>query len=214
MSTPSILWYFADPMCSWCWGFTSVIEAIRSAYDEQFNIALMLGGLRPGTTEPMSTTTREEILHHWYEVQKMSGQSFTFEGAMPDGFVYDTEPASRAVLTVAELDSSRIFAYFKSLQSAFYVDQIDVTKAENLAELAGQQDLEAEQFLKHFHSEALKQKTQQHFAGARQAGVRGFPSLVLQNGRDFQFITKGYRPFDELKLLIDAWLEQHPAIKI
>ena len=210
MPQSTILWYFADPMCSWCWGFSSIIENIRSTYDEQLAMALMLGGLRPGTTEPMSTKMREEILHHWHEVQKKTGQSFSFEGAMPEGFIYDTEPASRAVVTVAQLNPDKIFSYFQSVQSAFYVDLIDVTKVDNLAELASQQGFTPEQFLAHFNSEAVKQKTQQHFQGTRQAGVTGFPSLVLQNGSDFQFIAKGYRPFDELNLLIETWLEQHP----
>ena len=27
-----ILWYFADPMCSWCWGFSPVISEIKKSY--------------------------------------------------------------------------------------------------------------------------------------------------------------------------------------
>ncbi len=77
MSTP-ILWYFADPMCSWCWGFSPAIEAVRDAYRKRMKIALVLGGLRPGTTEPMTPTTREEILHHWHAVHERTGQPFHF----------------------------------------------------------------------------------------------------------------------------------------
>lgn len=210
MSPPSILWYFADPMCSWCWGFSPVIEQLRSVYDKRLNIALMLGGLRPGTTEPMSPQTRDEILHHWHEVHKLTGQNFSFEGALPEGFIYDTEPASRAVIAVAELGPDKIFPYFKSIQAAFYVDQVDVTKAENLAELSSQQGFTSDQFLTHFHSDAVIQKTQLQFEGSRQAGVRGFPSLVLQNDSDFQFIARGYSTFDDLSQQIETWLEQHP----
>ena len=206
MSPSTILWYFADPMCSWCWGFSSIIERIRSTYDEQLKMALMLGGLRPGTTEPLSVKMREGILHHWHEVHKMTGQSFTFASALPEGFIYDTEPASRAVITVAELEPDKIFPYFKSLQSAFYIDQVDVTQAENLAQLARQQAILPDYFLEHFHSEAVRQKTQQHFQGTRQAGVTGFPTLVLQEDERFQFIAKGYRPFDEITAQIDNWL--------
>jgi len=46
MNTP-ILWYFADPMCSWCWGFSPVIETLRDEYRERMKTALVLGGLRP-----------------------------------------------------------------------------------------------------------------------------------------------------------------------
>lgn len=165
MPSPTILWYFADPMCSWCWGFSPVIEAIRRTYGERLKIALMLGGLRPGTTEPISDQTREEILHHWCEVHKLTGQVFNFENALPDGFIYDTEPACRAVISVAELKPDRIFTYFKSIQSAFYVEQIDVSREDKLAELVTQQGLTADEFIAHFHSEAANRKPDSIFRG-------------------------------------------------
>ena len=205
----SVLWYFADPMCSWCWGFSPVIEKIRSNYEEQLKFALMLGGLRPGTTESLSSTMRDEILHHWHEVHKMTGQSFNFDGALAKGFIYDTEPACRAVITVAKINPDMIFSYFKSIQSAFYVNQQDVTDTETLAELASQHALETEPFLRYFLSDEAKDKTQQHFQGTRQAGVTGFPSLVLQNGSDFEFIARGYRSYDEIEVSIEAWLTRN-----
>ena len=85
-----ILWYFADPMCSWCWGFSPVVEALREEYRPRLKIALVMGGLRPGTTEAISASSRDDILHHWRQVHERSGQPFHFEGAMPEGFVYDT----------------------------------------------------------------------------------------------------------------------------
>ena len=206
MSSPTILWYFADPMCSWCWGFSPVIESIRATYGERLKIALMMGGLRPGTTEPMSAKLRDEILHHWHEVHKLTGQPFRYDGAMPDGFIYDTEPASRAVITMGELSPERIFPYFKAIQSAFYVEQMDVTDTGILAELATQQGLNTAEFVAHFHSDAAKEKTQQHFNGTKQAGVRGFPSLVLQQDSEFEFIARGYQPLETLKSQVENWL--------
>ena len=207
MSPSPILWYFADPMCSWCWGFSPVIEAVRTIYGERLSIALILGGLRPGTTEPMSAKSRDEILHHWHEVQKMTGQAFSFDGAMPEGFIYDTEPASRAVITLAELCPGSIFPYFKSIQSAFYVGQQDVTRADILAELAMQYGIATELFLSHFHGAAVKQKTLQHFQTTHQAGVRGFPSLVIQQGDEFEFIASGCQPFEAVTSSIENRLK-------
>ena len=45
--------YFADPMCSWCYGFWPVIAAVQAAFGETLPIRLVMGGLRPGTTEVM-----------------------------------------------------------------------------------------------------------------------------------------------------------------
>ena len=45
--------YFADPMCSWCWGFAPVIEqTLRRRYGEAIPVRLVLGGLRPGPPSP------------------------------------------------------------------------------------------------------------------------------------------------------------------
>jgi len=208
MTTQRILWYFADPMCSWCWGFTPVISAVKEAYSDQVKIALMLGGLRPGTTEPMTSKSRDEILHHWQDVHRMTGQPFTFEGAMPEGFIYDTEPPSRAVTAVAEINPETIFPYFKSVQEAFYVRGQNVTLPDMLADLAEQHNIERAVFLDRFHSDDTRKKTQTHFQIARQSGVREFPTVVMQDGTSGTLLTNGYRPFGELQPVIDQWLAQ------
>ena len=210
--TPSsILWYFADPMCSWCWGFSPVIETLREVYRERLKIALMLGGLRPGTTAPMTPQQRDEILHHWRDVQAMTGQAFSFEGALPPGFVYDTEPASRAVVTVGAIDPAATFAYFKYVQQAFYVAQRDVTQPAELAALARQQGVDADDFLARFESDEMKRRTQQHFLHTRQAGVRGFPALIVSDASGPTRLSDGCRPLQEVRSALDAWLDSRGA---
>lgn len=206
MTPQRILWYFADPMCSWCWGFAPVISAIRENYSGRIKIALMLGGLRPGTTEPMTPKLREEILHHWHEVQRMTGQPFAFEGALPEGFVYDTEPPSRAVITVGEIRPEAVFPYFKSVQEAFYAHGRNVTRPDALADLAAQHNIERTAFLDRFDSDDVRKKTQTHFQITRQSGVRGFPTVILQSETTGTLLTHGYRPFAELQPAIENWL--------
>ncbi len=208
MTAQRILWYFADPMCSWCWGFAPVISAIEDSYADRLHMALVMGGLRPGTTEPVTPQFREEILHHWQEVQHRSGQPFKIEGALPDGFVYDTEPPCRAVVTVEELKSEAKFAYFKSVQAAFYAEQQDVTQPEVLAALAQQQGVETERFLNYFDGEIAREKTATHFSQTYRAGIRGFPTAVLQNDSGFTMLTHGYASLEELTLKIDVWLAE------
>ena len=87
-----LLWYIADPMCSWCWGFTPVMDEVRKTYGDRVELVIVPGGLRPGTKDPLPAGQREEILHHWHTVHRTTGQPFRFEGAMPEGFIYDTEP--------------------------------------------------------------------------------------------------------------------------
>lgn len=208
MSPERILWYFADPMCSWCWGFAPVISAIKESYSDRLKVALMLGGLRPGTTEPVTRQFREQTLHHWRDVHQMTGQPFVFEGAMPEGFVYDTEPASRAVIAVAEIVPEATFPYFKAVQAAFYSQGRDVTRAATLADLAEQHNIGKPRFLERFESEDVRNKTQTHFRITRESGVRGFPTIVLQAGTGHKLLTNGCRPLEELRPELEAWLAE------
>lgn len=203
-----VLWYFADPMCSWCWGFSPVVQRLKEKYHSHVKFTLVLGGLRPYTRESITDALRQEILHHWHEVHKMTGQAFSFEGAMPDGFIYDTEPASRAVVTVGELSPQTTFDYFTSVQRAFYVEQKDVTQESVLAALLTSLSVDEQQFQQTFCSEPIKQKTQAHFHKSRQFGVRGFPTLILQADQQYYILTSGYRPYDELQSEIDACLAE------
>lgn len=203
--SPPILWYFADPMCSWCWGFTPVIEAVRDAYRERMKIALVLGGLRHDTT-PMSPAQRDEILHHWHAVQARTGQPFRFDGALPPGFVYDTEPACRAVATVAGFNPSLIFPMFKAIQTAFYAQGRDVTQPDVLADVAAETGVSRGAFRSAFDGEAARHRTQAHFRHARQAGVRGFPTLIVQHDAKLDTLSQGCESLESVRAAIDATL--------
>ncbi len=204
--TSPILWYFADSMCSWCWGFSPVIEAVRETYRDRMAIALVLGGLRPGESTPMTATAREETLHHWHQVQARTGQAFQFDNALPDGFVYNTEPASRAVVAIGGLDPTLIFPLFKAIQTAFYAEARDVTQTHVLTDLATKLGVDASRFLPSFDSEAARSKTRAHFRQARQAGVSGFPTLILQRDTQLLPISNGCQPLDTVRTAIDAHL--------
>jgi putative protein-disulfide isomerase len=208
--TKPLLWYFADPMCSWCWGFTPVVKGIKESFDDRVNIAIVLGGLRPWTRDPVTADQREGYFHHWREVHQRSGQAFLLDGALPEGFVYDTEPPCRAVITMGSLNLEEIFPYFKSIQSAFYTEGKDVTQETTLAHLAKNHGLGAEAFRTAFHSEEMKKRTSAHFQQTHDFGVKGFPTLILQDNekKRYHLVTSGYQPLEEAKKQLETCLEK------
>ena len=42
------LLYVADPMCSWCYGFSPVIGAVAGHFGDRLPVRLLMGGLRAG----------------------------------------------------------------------------------------------------------------------------------------------------------------------
>ncbi|MFT5169075.1 MAG: putative protein-disulfide isomerase, partial [Saprospiraceae bacterium] len=45
--------YFADPMCSTCYGFSPTINKIEDDLEGLVDIQMIMGGLRPFNTETM-----------------------------------------------------------------------------------------------------------------------------------------------------------------
>ena len=201
-----VLWYFADPMCSWCWGFSPVISKVKKNYARQIKIALVMGGLQPGESNILSDSSREEIFHHWQQVKKMSGQHFLFDNALPQGFIYNTEPACRAVITVGLMDATKTFDYFTAIQAAFYTKNQDVTKTSILQQLAVDCGLSGEKFSALFLDEKQRLSTEKSFQFTKKAGVQGFPTLILNQHEQLHVLIRGYQDYDGVSAALDKLL--------
>ena len=206
MMMPSLI-YVVDPMCSWCWGFSPVIDEIIRQYRDRVTIEALLGGLRPGNTERFDEQRRAYVLSHWYAVHERTGQPFNFNFHPEPSFIYDTEPPSRALKVIRQLAPDKEFVFLTSVQEAFYIKNQDVTLPEILADLAWTQGVDRARFLQEFHDPAMKQSVWQEFDRARQLRVSGFPALLGQNGHDYIRLTQGYQPKGVLVPKIDQWLD-------
>ncbi len=201
------LLYIADPMCSWCYGFAPVMASLRRAFGQRLVVESIAGGLRPGTTQPMTPELREMVVHHWREVNAQTGRQFRYEGALPEGFIYDTEPSCRALVTVRALKPEAAFDFLHALHEAFYALGRDITRIDELASIAREQGVTKADFMAHFGSSAMRDATEADFASARALGVDAFPAVVLQQGEQHSLLTLGYQPFNRLQPQIRRWLE-------
>jgi putative protein-disulfide isomerase len=198
--------YIADPMCSWCWGFSPVLEEIRRLYQGRATFQLMLGGLRPGNTERFDESRRAYILRHWHAVHERTGQPFNFDFQMGPTFTYDTEPASRATVVTRQLMPGKEWDFLKGVQEAFYVQNADVTRAEVLEELAVALDIEASSFRRAYHDSKIKPLLWEEFGQSRQLGVNGFPTLLGRQGQSVTTLMHGYQDVATLAPLIEQFL--------
>lgn len=208
---PPHLIYFADPMCSWCWGFSPTIAAIVERFGEGLPIRLVVGGLRPGTTTAMTTERAAELRGHWREVTEASGQPFGASAIDGEGFVYDTDPAARAVVVARRASLAAGLLYLETAHRAFYVDGRDVTNPGVLADLADELGHDRARFAVDLASDAAREETWRDYALAQNAGVRGFPTLIVGPGADGQYtmVTRGFQASDGVSATIDAWLAAH-----
>ena len=184
--------YFADPLCSWCYGFGPAITEALKAFNDSFDFELVMGGLRPYGTEKMSGL-EDMLRHHWEEVHKRTGVTFQYDILKNETFVYDTEPPSRAVIAVKNLSPEKEFEFFKSVQSAFYQDNKDTGDIGTYIGLLDKFEINEGDFTRAFLSEDVKEQTRSSFQYAQELGVRGFPSTVVQFEGQLYLVANGYQ---------------------
>lgn len=198
--------YIGDPMCSWCWGFAPVLDEMVSNYGGVADFRIIVGGLRPGNwAQQMDNSTKKEIRSHWQHVEEATGQPFDYEFFEREGFLYDTEPAARAVVAVRNIAPEKEFPFFKALQKGFYSQNLDITLEENYLIILEDQGIDEGKFREIFHSNSNKEQTYQDFASAGQMGIRGFPAVVLRRGDELALLTSGYQPYYNLSPLISEY---------
>lgn len=206
--------YVADPMCSWCYGFSRPMDELLAAPGDlaPLQLALVMGGLRPYTTEPMQPEHAQELAGHWQHVAEASGLPFAqapHAALHQPGFIYDTEPAARAVVTVRKHWPKLVWRYLKAVQHAFYAEGRNVVQPEVLADVAEGLGIPRADFARAFASEEMRETVRQDFAIAQQWGIRGFPALIAEHGDHLHLVTQGFMPAEALRERLTAAGQAH-----
>ena len=212
MEEPHLI-YFADPMCSWCYGFSPVIDEIRRNFGRALPVKPIMGGLRPGTETPMTAEARREVVGHWTHVHEATGLPFDGSGMSRPGFVYDTDPAARAVVVARREGEEMASAFLLRAQRAFYAEGRDVTTAAVLGDIAEEMGLDREPFLAAWATEEAKQETWRDYAISQRAGVTGFPTLVAGPNAEgvYGVVTRGFAPGEQVVAILKEWLDRIAA---
>ncbi|WP_076592302.1 DsbA family protein [Herminiimonas arsenitoxidans] len=209
----SKLIYIADPMCSWCYGFgPELVTLINGLPDTPLEI--IVGGLRAYNTEVMDEELKATLLSHWKKVEEVSGLPFSKDGLSHAGFVYDTEPACRAVVAAGILAPDTALNVFHAIQHAFYAEALDTTKGEVLAKIGADViskagiKIDAAAFLATWSSEEAIAATHADFSQTKRWGVSGFPTLVLEKNGELHLVTSGYTKTETLVDRLQALIDQ------
>jgi putative protein-disulfide isomerase len=204
---PLHLLYIADPMCSWCYGFAPVITAIAGHFGERLPVRLVMGGLRAGNTRPMEARDKAYIKSAWQRIAAATGLRFDHAFFDREGFVYDTEPACRAVVAMRRAAPGKALSFLSAVSRAFYAEGRDTTSLDVLADLAREAEEDRERFEAALLAPETRNETFRDFLAAQEMGVEGFPTLAAgPTAQGYALVTNGYRPLDGLIEAVETWL--------
>lgn len=207
MAANTRLVYFADPLCSWCYGFSPVIAALAEQFEDRLSLDLVMGGLRAGNTVPMRGEDKDYIRNAWTRVGAASGQPFDFSFFDREDFVYDTEPACRAVVTARRLMPRMALPFMARIQQAFYAENRDMTGTDELSQVAEEAGFDRARFGEAFGAAETRNETVRDFMTAQALGIHGFPTLIAgSEEKGYALVTNGFRHLEDLAEPLERWL--------
>lgn len=199
--------YMGDPLCAWCFGFAPVLDALIERFGATVPFRVIMGGLRVGDPLLVTGTVKQKLVENWRGVTQATGQPIHGHllAEAPD-FLYDSAPASRAVVAVRRMEPSLALPYYQALHHAFYREMKDITQPELLCDLARGMGLSRSGFAALFASESIRRETDADFNLAATYNALAFPALVLKEGSTASVLNQGYKPLSALSPLLDAWV--------
>jgi putative protein-disulfide isomerase len=118
------------------------------------------------------------------------------------------------VVAARRQDPAAALPFLRAAQAAFYAEGRDVTSAAVLAEIAGGLGLGAARFAADLAADDVREETWGDYATAQNAGVRGFPTLIIGRNADgtYALVTRGFNAAGAVMANIDAWLAARAAL--
>jgi len=183
--------YVMDPMCSWCWAFSPVMEKLRETYPG-VPISLLMGGLAPDNDQPMPLQMQQKLQQTWKQIEQHTDVSFNhgfWSQCKPRRSTY---PACRAVLSAEQISPDSSQAMINAIQQAYYQQARNPSDTETLCELAAEIGLDEVMFAETLHSEQIAQQLEAQLDIKDRWQINGFPTLLLAEADKLKLVTAGY----------------------
>jgi putative protein-disulfide isomerase len=196
------LYYFHDPMCSWCYAFVASLTALQKELPDFIRIKKIVGELAPDTTNPMPVELQQKIQQTWRRIeQTVPNMQFNYDFWIINTPVRSTYPACRAILAARQQGADFEDKMIGAIQTAYYQMAKNPSLQSTLLECASNVGLDADRFTNDITSDEIEEELQNEIRIARRLGVISYPSLLLEhNGRLFP-VTVDY--LDQETMIIE-----------
>ncbi len=175
--------YFYDPMCGWCYGATSLIEAIEQ--NPNFNLVFHPGGMIEKSV--LSEQFRQHIIRADPRISALTGAHFGDDYIRRlqsnEDFIIDSFLPIKTILVAGSLGASSV-KILKAIQHAHYVEGRSLHKIEELEKIITQSGVDVDKWSQAMASDVsedmLEQNVQQSHELMRKLNISGYPTLIAE----------------------------------
>jgi putative protein-disulfide isomerase len=190
-----------DPLCGWCYGNSVNTHKLYEKYKDTVDFQILPGGMWVGANARVQSKPMSQFIKkHDPQIQQTTGTEFGksyFEFIEKENILLDSEIPSRAIVSVKNILPSLAVSYAIEVQKARYWYGKDLNLDETYLNICEDLKIDKKQFLEVFHSEAMKNETQNTFALARQY-ADSYPTLLAEKDGKHYILEQGYASFDSI----------------
>ena len=212
------LYYMADPLCGWSYGFAPILERLRQAYSAQVEWVYLAGGMAVGEqAKPMA----EVAAHIRASLEPVSGRTGAIFGrAFYEDLLnqaeemYDSTLPSAAMVYLKHRHPKADWpGFLLALQRGFFLDGLSPSDPALYEQAARAIHVNDEHLFAGMACEGNLVETQAEFDLVRSMDITGFPALVLEqtNGKRHP-VVQGYATFERVSSLLERLLAMRLAL--
>lgn len=187
------LFYVHDPMCSWCYAFSSSLIDLQNELPSNIRLIYLLGGLAPDTTEPMPPELQKSIQQTWRQIERtVTTTQFNYDFWTVNMPLRSTYSACRAILAARKQGTNFEIKLLRAIQVAYYQKARNPSLAITLQQCAAEIGLDEDAFIDDLLSPTIESELMSEIQFARSMGVTSYPSLRLLHDKELFAITIDY----------------------
>lgn len=208
MERPKLL-YIYDPLCGWCYGFSSVVKKIWENYGDRMDCEVLSGGMAIGPRALPIGKGYGFIGRSLAVVERTTGVKFGegFKKLVEDGtYMYNSELPCIAMTVFRTYEPKRVVEFAHDLQRAFFYDGCDMNEPDTYRALVQPYGISPDEFTAQLQDDANRTATYEEFDMVSAMGADGFPTLVYIHGEGGIALARGYRAYEEIEPVLEKLL--------
>ncbi|PSL30030.1 DsbA family protein [Chitinophaga ginsengisoli] len=198
--------YIYDALCGWCYGFTPVIEELLQHFGDKMEVDVLSGGMFLSANHRPASAMYNYISQAHKQVEAVTGVKFGpafLEEYLRTDDVMDSEKPSIALTVFKQYQPTKALSFAHDMQVALNHDGKSLNEDDTYRQLLTKYQLPVDEFLEKMKEDANRYDTVQEFKQVEQWGITGFPAAILDDGKEYFLIAKGYTPLDRLLEVIE-----------
>lgn len=176
--------YFYDPMCGWCYGATSLVQAIEE--NPSMKLIYHPGGMIEKSS--LSRQFKQHIMTADPRIAALTGVEFgeSYITRLRDNkeFIVDSYLPTKAILVAESLGVS-CFKALKAIQHAHYVQGLEVYKLEELQNILSQFNIDMSVWLELMNSDSSNTLLEENIVHSHSLmqtlAVSGYPTIIAEH---------------------------------